>query len=178
MRAAGCQKNLQQPAAKFSRELVSPACLDLVVKTEIPTYLLITRTPRLGRLSAKLHIKSRTFSKTLWVRLHEKGGKEHSVPCHHHLETYLQDHIEAAGLAGDREGPLFRTTVRRTKAMTERRMTQSDALAHAAAPRGSRYSDRGLQSHLPRHRHHRLSRQRWLAGKRPSHGRSRESPHH
>jgi hypothetical protein len=65
MRAAGCQKNLQQPAAKFSRELVSPACLDLVVKTEIPTYLLITRTPRLGRLSAKLHIKSRTFSKNL-----------------------------------------------------------------------------------------------------------------
>lgn len=21
----------------------------------------------------------------LWVRLHEKGGKEHSMPCHHHL---------------------------------------------------------------------------------------------
>jgi integrase/recombinase XerC len=63
----------------------------------------------------------------LWVRLHEKGGKEHAMPCHHHLETYLQDYIEAAGLASDREGPLFRTTVRRTKALTERRMTQSDA---------------------------------------------------
>src|SRR6266849_2609481 len=63
----------------------------------------------------------------LWVRLHEKGGKEHAMPCHHHLETYLQDYIEAAGLAGDREGPLFRTTVRRTRALTERRMTQSDA---------------------------------------------------
>jgi site-specific recombinase XerD len=23
----------------------------------------------------------------LWVRLHEKGGKEHSMPCHHNLET-------------------------------------------------------------------------------------------
>jgi integrase len=32
----------------------------------------------------------------LWVRLHEKGGKEHAMPCHHHLETYLQDYIEAA----------------------------------------------------------------------------------
>ena len=42
----------------------------------------------------------------LWVRLHEKGGKEHAMPCHHNLETYLQDYIEAAGLAGDREGPL------------------------------------------------------------------------
>jgi site-specific recombinase XerD len=32
----------------------------------------------------------------LWIRLHEKGGKEHSMPCHHNLETYLQDYIETA----------------------------------------------------------------------------------
>jgi len=38
----------------------------------------------------------------LWVRLHEKGGKEHAMPCHHHLETYLQDYIEAAKIADDR----------------------------------------------------------------------------
>src|SRR3984893_11686635 len=63
----------------------------------------------------------------LWVRLHEKGGKEHSMPCHHNLETYLQDYIEAAGLVGDREGPLFRTTFRRTGVLTNRPMTQSDA---------------------------------------------------
>ena len=63
----------------------------------------------------------------LWVRLHEKGGKEHSMPCHHNLETYLQDYIEAARLAGDRAGPLFRTTVRRTGVLTDRPMTQSDA---------------------------------------------------
>ena len=49
------------------------------------------------------------------------------MPCHHHLETYLQDYIEAAGVAGDREGPLFRTTVRRTGVLTDRSMTQSDA---------------------------------------------------
>jgi site-specific recombinase XerD len=63
----------------------------------------------------------------LWVRLHEKGGKEHAMPCHHHLETYLQDYIEAAGLADDREGALFRTTVRRTGVLTDRPMSQSDA---------------------------------------------------
>jgi integrase/recombinase XerD len=63
----------------------------------------------------------------LWVRLNEKGGKEHSMPCHHHLETYLQDYIEAARLADDREGPLFRTTVRRTGVLSGRPMTQSDA---------------------------------------------------
>jgi integrase/recombinase XerD len=43
------------------------------------------------------------------VRLHEKGGKEHEVPCHHNLEKYLDEYIAAAGLAGDPEGPLFRT---------------------------------------------------------------------
>jgi integrase/recombinase XerC len=25
----------------------------------------------------------------LWVRLREKGGKRHEMPCHHNLETYL-----------------------------------------------------------------------------------------
>jgi len=63
----------------------------------------------------------------LWVRLHEKGGKEHAMPCHHNLETYLQDYIEGAGLACDREGALFRTSYRRTGALTDRPMTQSDA---------------------------------------------------
>lgn len=43
------------------------------------------------------------------------------------LETYLQDYIEAAGLAGDREGPLFCTAYRRTGVLTDRPMTQSDA---------------------------------------------------
>jgi site-specific recombinase XerD len=33
-----------------------------------------------------------------WVRLHEKGGKEHEVPCHHSLEKLLDEYIAAAGL--------------------------------------------------------------------------------
>ena len=49
-----------------------------------------------------------------WVRLHEKGGKEHEVPCHHTLEALLDTYIERAGLAADPDGPLFRTTGRKT----------------------------------------------------------------
>jgi site-specific recombinase XerD len=49
-----------------------------------------------------------------WVRLHEKGGKEHEVPCHHTLEKLLDEYLAAAGIAGDVEGPLFRTTGRKT----------------------------------------------------------------
>jgi site-specific recombinase XerD len=59
------------------------------------------------------------------VRLHEKGGVEHEAQCHHNLETYLDEYIAAAGLAGDRDGPLFRTTGRLTG--TQHRLTQPDA---------------------------------------------------
>jgi integrase/recombinase XerD len=60
-----------------------------------------------------------------WVRLHEKGGKEHEAPCHHKLEVYLDEYIAAAGIAEDKHGPLFRTTGRATG--TAHRMTQPDA---------------------------------------------------
>jgi integrase len=43
----------------------------------------------------------------LWVRLHEKGGKFHEMPCHHTLECYLVEYIERARLAEVRRGPLF-----------------------------------------------------------------------
>jgi integrase/recombinase XerD len=60
-----------------------------------------------------------------WVRLHEKGGKEHEAPCHHKLETYLDEYIAAVGIAGDSDGPLFRTTGRSTGEL--HRLAQPDA---------------------------------------------------
>jgi site-specific recombinase XerC len=48
-------------------------------------------------------------NRRLWVRLREKGGKGHAMPCHHNLESYLTAYIDSAGLAGDPKGPLFRT---------------------------------------------------------------------
>ena len=60
-----------------------------------------------------------------WVRLHEKGSKEHEAPCVPKLETYLDEYIAAAGIAGDKDEPLFRTTGRSTG--TPHRLTQQDA---------------------------------------------------
>lgn len=40
-----------------------------------------------------------------WIRLHEKGGKEHEAPCVSKLETYLDAYIAAAGIADDKDGP-------------------------------------------------------------------------
>jgi site-specific recombinase XerD len=70
-----------------------------------------------ARVNAVLGMKVKDYftqGRRGWVRLHEKGGKEHEVPCHHMLEKLLDDYIAAAGIAGDAEGPLFRTTGRKT----------------------------------------------------------------
>src|SRR3546814_17718355 len=52
-------------------------------------------------------------NRRLWVRLHEKGGKRHEMPCHHNLEDYLTAYIDGCELREDRKGPLFRTIARR-----------------------------------------------------------------
>ena len=38
-----------------------------------------------------------TQRRRLWVRLREKGGKQHEMPCHPTLEAYLRDYIEGTG---------------------------------------------------------------------------------
>jgi site-specific recombinase XerD len=65
----------------------------------------------------------------LWVRLHEKGGKRHEMPCHHNLETYLHAYIEGCGLAKDRKGLLFRTITRGTGQLSATPLPQSNAFA-------------------------------------------------
>ncbi|HKM72810.1 MAG TPA: hypothetical protein VJX94_22555 [Stellaceae bacterium] len=50
-----------------------------------------------------------TQNRRLWVRLREKGGKRHAMPCHHNLEEYLTGYLDGAGLRDDPKGPLFRT---------------------------------------------------------------------
>jgi hypothetical protein len=43
-----------------------------------------------------------------WVRLHEKGGKEHDIPCHH-ISITSWTNISQSGIAGDANAYL-RTT--------------------------------------------------------------------
>jgi integrase len=65
----------------------------------------------------------------LWVRLHEKGGKRHEMPCHHNLEAYLHAYIQAAGLDCDPKGPLFRTIGRGTGTLSTTPLPQPNAYA-------------------------------------------------
>jgi site-specific recombinase XerD len=62
------------------------------------------------------------------IRLHEKGGKEHSVPAHHKAEEYLDAYLTAAGIGGAKGTPLFRS-IDAKRRLTERRLLPRDALA-------------------------------------------------
>ena len=60
-----------------------------------------------------------------WVRLHEKRGKKHEMPCHHNLEVWLRAYID--GLQPkDGKSTLFRTVAGRTGQLSERAMAQAD----------------------------------------------------
>ncbi|HVB99086.1 MAG TPA: tyrosine-type recombinase/integrase [Candidatus Dormibacteraeota bacterium] len=70
-----------------------------------------------ARVNAVISMKVKDYfiqGRRGWVRLHEKGGKEHEVPCHHTLEKFLDDYLAAASIVGDVEGPLFRSVGRKT----------------------------------------------------------------
>ena len=85
-----------------------------------------------ARVGAALGMKVEdvyTQNRRLWVRLNEKGGKAHAMPCHHHLETYLTAYLDGAGLAADLKGPLFRTIGRGTGRLTSTPLPQANAYA-------------------------------------------------
>jgi site-specific recombinase XerD len=72
-----------------------------------------------------VHVRQRR----LWVRLHEKGGKRHEMPCHHTLEAYLHDYLGQTGLRDEPKGPLFRTIARGTGQLGTRPLPQANAYA-------------------------------------------------
>lgn len=87
---------------------------------------------RVGAAAGKMRVEDvYVQARRTWVRLHEKGGKRHEMPCHHKLEAYLHDYIEALaakerGGAVDPKGFLFRTTEGQSGVLTDRPMSQAD----------------------------------------------------
>jgi site-specific recombinase XerD len=83
-----------------------------------------------ARVSAVIGMNVEDFcqrGRRQWVRLHEKGGKHHEVPAHHNLDEYLHAYIDAAGVAGEKKAPLFRTLDRK-RCLTEDRIERREAL--------------------------------------------------
>jgi site-specific recombinase XerC len=93
--------------------------------------LIATLTYSFARITAALRMKVedlRPQGASWQVQLHEKGGKQHAMPCHHALAEALRAYIDAAGIAEDGKGWLFRTSPGHNATMlTEQPMNQADA---------------------------------------------------
>ncbi len=61
------------------------------------------------------------------IRLSEKGGKVHTMPCHHTLDAHLVSYIAMAALAQDPRAPLFQTMARDRRGLSGRRLNRTEA---------------------------------------------------
>ena len=72
--------------------------------------LIATMVFSFARVSAVINMKVSDYyqiGKRVWLRLHEKGGKHHEVPCHHKAEEYLDEYLKALGPEKDSSPALF-----------------------------------------------------------------------
>jgi site-specific recombinase XerD len=103
-----------------------------------------------ARISAALKMKVEdvyTQKRRTWVRLHEKGGKRHEMPCHHNLDAYLHAYIDAAGIGGNPKNTLFPTALGRTGKLSNRPMDQPNAYRMIAR----RALEAGIKSKIGNH---------------------------
>jgi integrase len=103
-----------------------------------------------ARVNAVLQMQVRDYfvqGRRGWVRLHEKGGKEDEVPCHHNLEPYLDEYISDAGIAGRRRWASVPYGGRQTGALTRNTMWQQDAYRMIQR----RAADAGIKTRLGNH---------------------------
>lgn len=59
--------------------------------------------------------------------LHEKGGNERRIPCHHQARAYLRAYVAAAGFKPQATVPLFQTAPGKKPALSGRALTGGDA---------------------------------------------------
>lgn len=64
----------------------------------------------------------------LWLRLQEKGGKLHQIPCHHELEGWLVEYIERSQRPPG-GAPLFPSFDRQRRVLGDRRLAHANAYA-------------------------------------------------
>ena len=84
-----------------------------------------------ARISAALAMRVEDYfpqGKRWWLRLHEKGGKNHEMPVHHTLEAYLDRYVHAAGIDEDKKGWLFRAALAKNGRLSERALDRRNAL--------------------------------------------------
>jgi integrase/recombinase XerC len=83
-----------------------------------------------GRIGAVLGMRVQDVysqNRRLWVRLHEKGGKLHDMPCHHELEEWIAEYMERCSLNDDQSGWLFPSWNRSAGSLGQNRLAHPNA---------------------------------------------------
>jgi len=89
--------------------------------------IMIYTAARVGAVATLLRSDFYDLGNQYCLRFAEKGGKSREIPVRHDLQMFINDYLSAGGLRqADRSTPLFRTTIRRTKKLTQNRMTAGD----------------------------------------------------
>jgi len=92
--------------------------------------LIATMAYSFARIGAVLKLDTNcvfSVSRRLWIRLFEKGGRIHEMPCHHTLEACLAAYIDAAGLSGEFNIPLFQSIEKGSIHLSGRRLAHANA---------------------------------------------------
>ncbi len=134
-----------------------------------------------ARVSAALAMKVEDYyteGRRAWFRLHEKGGKRHKVPAHHNAEKYVDAYLAAAGIAGQKKTPLFRSLDTQPQADRPPDGPQRRSADDQTPGQGGGLIGRHLLPHLPGHRHHRLPGRRRHHRARPEHCQPRVTQNH
>ncbi|MFN3194040.1 MAG: tyrosine-type recombinase/integrase [Aureliella sp.] len=89
--------------------------------------ILIYTAARVGAVSRLRRRDFYDLGEQHCLRFSEKGAKSREIPVRHDLRGFLLEYLRTSGLDyADKLSPLFRTTIRRTKQLTQNRMTPGD----------------------------------------------------
>ena len=103
--------------------------------------LMVYSFARVGAALAMRVEDAYTQNRRLWVRLHEKGGKQHAMPCHHNLESYCT-RTSTAQVSRAIRRALVSTYGRATGQLTGNPLPQANAYAMIRGRAGGRDHDK------------------------------------
>ena len=89
--------------------------------------ILIYTAARVGAVATLQRANFYSVSDQYCLRFSEKGGKSREIPVRHDLTQFVREYLTSSGLEyADKQSPLFRTTIRRTRQLALSAMSADD----------------------------------------------------
>jgi site-specific recombinase XerD len=114
--------------AEAARTLLDPIPADTLVGLR-DRALIASMVYTFARVGAVIRMRAEDVyvqGRRTWIRLHEKGGKRREMPCHHLLDTYINEYLDATQARVEPKSYLFRSTRGRGGELTANPLAQPD----------------------------------------------------